>query len=126
MDLSVMDLSVTDLTDDDLYQQAAAQADVPMADYYEILYGRFVSLLERRHPLVVLNPDARTPFHDEEGRLMEAVILGTLLHEDGGVRLMRAFVYRVAHRLGVEVYADLSRCWYGIGDWGQIEDEPAD
>jgi len=121
-----MDLSLMDLTDDDLYQQAAAQADVLMSGYYEMLYDRFVSLLERRYPLVEPNPDARTPFHDEEGRLVEAVILGTLLHEDGGVRLMRALAYRVAHRLGVEVYADLSQCWDGIGDWGQIEEEPED
>ncbi|MBX9658847.1 MAG: hypothetical protein K2X00_09790 [Nitrospiraceae bacterium] len=120
-----MDLSVMDLTDDDLYQQAAAQS-VPMAGYYEMLYDRFVMLLERRHVLVVSSPEERTLFHDEEGRLVEAVMLGALLHEDGGVRLMRAFAYRVAHRLGVETYAALSRCWYGIGDWGQIEDEPAD
>ena len=121
-----MDLVMMDLTDDDLYQQAAAQADVPMADYYEMLYDRFVLLLRLRHPLVVSSPKERTLFHDDAGRLVEAVMLGALLHEDGGVRLMRAFAYRVAHRLGVETYAALSRCWQDLGDWGQIEEEPED
>lgn len=121
-----MDLSVMDLTDDDLYQQAAAQADVPMAGYYEMLYDRFVTLLERRHALVVSAPEERTVFHDDAGRLVEAVMLGALLHEDGGVRLMRTFAYRVAHRLGVETYAALSRCWEGLGDWGGNEEEPED
>lgn len=120
-----MDLTAMDLTDDDLYQQAAAQS-VPMADYYEMLYDRFVMLLERRHALVVSHPDARTACHDEEGRLIETVMLGALLLEDGGERLIRAFAYRVAHRLGVETYADLSRCWEVLGDWGQIEEEPED
>ncbi len=121
-----MDLVMMDLTDDDLYQQAAAQADVPMADYYEMLYDRFVLLLRLRHVLVVPSREERTVFHDDAGRLVEAVMLGALLHEDGGVRLMRAFAYRVAHRLGVETYADLSRCWQGLGDWGQAEEEPED
>lgn len=112
-----------DITDDDLYQQFAAAAGTPMADHYEMLYNRLTELVQLQHRLYVPNPEERSPFYDAEGRLVEAVMLGELLHEDGGVLLMRALAYRVVHRIGVGVYSDLSRCWEGIGAWGQMGEE---
>lgn len=113
-----------DITDDDLYQQFAAAAGTPMADYYEMLYNRLTELVQLQHRLYVSDPEERSRFQDAEGRLVEAVMLGELLHEDGGVLLMRALAYRVAHRIDLAVYSDLSRCWEGIGTWGQMGEEP--
>ena len=51
----------------------------------------------------------------EEGYNKQARRIGELLHQAGGMSLMKAAYYRVK-AAGADA-RDLERCWHGIGEW---------
>ncbi|CAE6779320.1 hypothetical protein [Nitrospira defluvii] len=119
-----MTLSTMDLADDDMYQQFAAEEDVPMDACHEWGYDRIVTLLPMGF---FVPPESGPPMaaRDARGYLLCVVSLGWVLHDIGGVASMKAVAYRLLSRGHLARYGDLLTCWDGIGEWG-ASDEPQD
>ncbi len=117
------DLLPIDWDDHEMYQQAAAHANVPMDETMERLYELIVELTGQD---LIVPAEYRTQLHDDQGRLIEARNVGYALHQMGGLDAMRAVAYRVFYRGHGTHYGDLQRCWEGIGDWNNHNEEASD